>query len=131
MIADETELSQDEVITIDDEEDDNNEPSVDSRRRSANHSHHPAKEEQNGPIEPACVIIDTYRPDRSTKIRAGDTVELEDGEEHLMNELHSGDFLRVKQVILNLETDEVKLRGHRLRRTKYHGQIFDCKCKSL
>jgi DNA (cytosine-5)-methyltransferase 1 len=28
---------------------------------------------------------------------------------------------------MDLETDEVRLRGYRLRRTKYLGQIFDCK----
>jgi DNA (cytosine-5)-methyltransferase 1 len=40
--------------------------------------------------------------------------------------MNSGDFLRVKYIIIDLETDEIRLRGHRLRRTKYLGQVFDC-----
>jgi DNA (cytosine-5)-methyltransferase 1 len=40
--------------------------------------------------------------------------------------MNSGDFLRVKHIIINLETDEIRFRGHRLRRTKYLDQIFDC-----
>jgi hypothetical protein len=27
-----------------------------------------------------------------------------------------------------MQTDDVRLRGYRLRRTKYLGQMFDCKC---
>jgi DNA (cytosine-5)-methyltransferase 1 len=34
--------------------------------------------------------------------------------------------LRVKHIIINFETNKVRLRGYRLRRLKYFGQIFDC-----
>jgi len=56
----------------------------------------------------------------------GTTVELRDKVNRSPNELHSGDFLRVKHIIRNLRTNQVKLRGFLMRRTKYHGQIFDC-----
>jgi len=40
--------------------------------------------------------------------------------------MHSGDFLRIRNILMNMETDEVRLRGWRMRRTKYLGQVFDC-----
>ncbi|KAF2017255.1 S-adenosyl-L-methionine-dependent methyltransferase [Aaosphaeria arxii CBS 175.79] len=45
--------------------------------------------------------------------------------------LHSGDFLRVKIILRNRRSGEVKLRGHRLKRTKYHGPIFKWKLNEL
>ncbi|KAI8930532.1 hypothetical protein NX059_012360 [Plenodomus lindquistii] len=45
--------------------------------------------------------------------------------------MQSGDFLYVRSIIKNLETDEVRFRGHRMRRTKYLGQIFDWKLNEL
>jgi DNA (cytosine-5)-methyltransferase 1 len=65
-------------------------------------------------------------PDNTT-VKVGDAVELA----HLVagesKGLQSGDFIRVQQIILNEETNETRLRGLRLKRTKYHGQIFSCK----
>lgn len=59
-------------------------------------------------------------------IRAGDTVELRDHSNQPPNAMHSGDFLHVKHIIMNMDTEQVRLRGHRMRRTKYLGQIFEC-----
>jgi DNA (cytosine-5)-methyltransferase 1 len=67
-----------------------------------------------------------YRFRAGCVITAGDTVELKDYSTHEEDAMHSADFLHVKHIIMNLETDKVRLRGHRLRRCKYLGQIFDC-----
>ena len=75
------------------------------------------------------VEINSYRLNKGNVLKPGDTVELENHSEQQSHALHSGDYLRVKHIIMNLETDEVRLRGHRMRRTKYLGQIFDCKCE--
>ncbi|KAF2116861.1 S-adenosyl-L-methionine-dependent methyltransferase [Lophiotrema nucula] len=82
---------------------------------------------RNGPILPPYAEVETYQ----LTYRVGDTVELKDTKQHSGNGLQSGDFLYIKHVIKNLATDEVKLRGYRLRRTKYHGQIFDWKTNEL
>jgi DNA (cytosine-5)-methyltransferase 1 len=71
--------------------------------------------------------IQRYKLNKGSVIKPGDTVELRDHSAHESDLMHSGDFVRIKKIIINLETDEVRLRGHRLRRTKYLGQIFDCK----
>ncbi|RII08853.1 hypothetical protein CUC08_Gglean007249 [Alternaria sp. MG1] len=69
-------------------------------------------------------------PDNTT-VKVGDAVELA----HLVagesKGLQSGDFIRVQQIILNEETNETRLRGLRLKRTKYHGQIFSWKLNEL
>ncbi|KAF2850974.1 S-adenosyl-L-methionine-dependent methyltransferase [Plenodomus tracheiphilus IPT5] len=64
-------------------------------------------------------------------VKPGDTLELQDHTTQGSNAMHSGDFLHVKTIIQNLETDEVRFRGHRMRRTKYLGQIFDWKLNEL
>lgn len=46
---------------------------------------------------------------------------------HESGSLHSGDFVRVKYIVKNAETGEVCFRGHRLKRVKYLGQLFNCK----
>jgi DNA (cytosine-5)-methyltransferase 1 len=74
------------------------------------------------------VRIQRYKLGTGTAIAPGDTVELKDHLTREPNAMHSGDFLRIKFIIKNLQTDEVRLRGYRMRRTKYFGQIFDCKC---
>ena len=81
----------------------------------------------NGSITSPDVEIQKYRLDNGVLIEPGDTVELKDISRQNLDGLYSGDFLRVKQVITNLTIDEVRLRGYLLRRTKYLGQIFDCK----
>lgn len=73
------------------------------------------------------VAIQRYRISTGFVIKPGDTVELKDRSNQDEGAMHSGDFLRIKTIIMNMETDEVRLRGWRMRRTKYLGQIFDCK----
>ena len=97
---------------------------------SSNHiskTHGKPEPRSNGLITLPDVEIQKYRLDNGVLIEPGDTVELKDLAKPNLDGLHSGDFLRVKQVITNLTIDEVRLRGYLLRRTKYLGQIFDCK----
>ncbi|KAF2810558.1 S-adenosyl-L-methionine-dependent methyltransferase [Mytilinidion resinicola] len=63
-------------------------------------------------------------------VRHGDSVELERGEDEMQG-LQSGDFLRVRHIIRNLETDEVVLRGLRFRRAKYMGRTYEKKLNEL
>jgi DNA (cytosine-5)-methyltransferase 1 len=72
------------------------------------------------------VAIQRYKIGTGFVIKPGDTVELKDHSNQDEGAMHSGDFLRIKSIIMNMETDEVRLRGWRMRRTKYLGQIFDC-----
>ena len=83
----------------------------------------------NEDIEPPDVSIQSYRFDKGkgVVIKPGDTVELRDNSNQRAGDMQSGDFLRVKRIIKNLETEEVRLRGYRMRRTKYLHQIFKCK----
>lgn len=55
-------------------------------------------------------------------IRPRDTVELRSSGE---NPQHDGDFLRVVDIIELLETEEIKLRGFRMRRSKYLQPQFE------
>ncbi|KAI4680034.1 uncharacterized protein J4E88_005925 [Alternaria novae-zelandiae] len=77
------------------------------------------------------VAIQRYKISNSFVIKPGDTVELKDRSNQDEGAMHSGDFLRIKIIIMNMETDEVRLRGWRMRRTKYLGQIFDWKMNEL
>ncbi|KAK1913467.1 hypothetical protein P3342_005403 [Pyrenophora teres f. teres] len=77
------------------------------------------------------ITIQSYKLSKGNIIKPGDTVELQDHTNQPADDMHSGDFLRVKSVIMNLETDQVRLRGHRLRRTKYLRQIFGKKLNEL
>ncbi|EUC35618.1 hypothetical protein COCCADRAFT_3158 [Bipolaris zeicola 26-R-13] len=77
------------------------------------------------------VLIESYRLGKGLVIRPEQTVELHDHLTYEVNIRHSGDFLRVKYIIMNLETDEVRLRGYRMRRVKYLGQLFDWKLNEL
>jgi DNA (cytosine-5)-methyltransferase 1 len=86
---------------------------------------------KNGSIELPDISIGKYKLSRGNVIKPGDTVELQDHSRQQADAMHSGDFLRVKFIIMNMATDEVRLRGHRMRRTKYLGQIFDCKCQLI
>ncbi|KAF2689615.1 S-adenosyl-L-methionine-dependent methyltransferase [Lentithecium fluviatile CBS 122367] len=74
---------------------------------------------------------DTLSLPGGAKITTGTTLELKDRSRQKGDALHSGDFLRVQHIIRNLETDEVRLRGFRLRRTKYLGQMLDWKLNEL
>ena len=81
---------------------------------------------KNGSIQLPDTELQRFKLGKGSVITPGDTVELKDTSSHSADAMHSGDFLRIKHIIMNLETDEVRLRGYRLRRTKYLGQIFDC-----
>ena len=85
---------------------------------------------KNGSIQLPDTEIQRFKLGKGSVITPGDTVELNDASAHAAN-MHSGDFLRIKHIIMNLETDEVRLRGYRLRRTKYLGQMFDWKLNEL
>jgi DNA (cytosine-5)-methyltransferase 1 len=88
------------------------------------------KPPNNDSIKPPNASIRRYKLGKGNAIKPGDTVELRDHSKQ-RDTMHSGDFLRIKTIIMNMETDEVRLRGHRLRRTKYLGQIFDWKVNEL
>ncbi len=60
-------------------------------------------------------------------IRAGDVVELIDHTEREPAALQSGDFLLVRAIIEDVATEEVKLRGYRLRRCKCYQPMFEGK----
>ena len=80
----------------------------------------------NSSIKSPDTEIARYKLSKGCTIKIGDTVELKDSSAHEGDLMHSGDFLRIKHIIMNLQIDEVRLRGLRLRRTKYFKQIFDC-----
>jgi len=73
------------------------------------------------------IEIPSFRFDNGNVIKTGGTLELRDHSIQVAGAMHSGDFVHVKRIIKNLETDELRFQGHRMRRTKYLGQIFDCK----
>lgn len=73
------------------------------------------------------VELQKYRLSKDSTIVVGDTVELVDRSNQHPDAMHSGDFVRVKHIIMDLSTAEVRIRGLLLRRTKYLGQVFDCK----
>ncbi|KAI4702103.1 hypothetical protein J4E81_002465 [Alternaria sp. BMP 2799] len=77
------------------------------------------------------VAIQRYKIGTGFVIKPGDTVELKDHSNQDEGAMHSGDFIRIKSIIMSMETDEVRLRGWRMRRTKYLGQIFDWKTNEL
>ncbi|CAI9632204.1 unnamed protein product [Alternaria burnsii] len=77
------------------------------------------------------IAIQRFKMAKGILVKPGDTVELRDHSRREPEALHSGDFLRIKTIIMNMQTDEVRLRGYRLRRTKYVGQIFDWKLNEL
>ena len=83
-----------------------------------------------GPVTPPDVEVRSCNLPCG-KIRAGHTVELKDTIEHADETLmHSGDFLRVKQIIRNNVTGETRLRGLRMRRVKYLAPLIDRKYPS-
>jgi hypothetical protein len=119
------ETSDVEIITIEDDEiEATSLPRMESSHNSAPPRYSPPL--NNGPISLPDIERRFFRLNEFTKIKPGDTVELMDQSERVAGAMHSGDFLRVKHIIQNTKTDRFRLRGHRLRRTKYHGQYFDC-----
>ncbi|RAR08341.1 S-adenosyl-L-methionine-dependent methyltransferase [Stemphylium lycopersici] len=82
-------------------------------------------------IKPPDVILKSYKLGKGVVIKPGITVELEDQSIQEVEAMHSGDFLRVKFIVMNLQTDEVRIRGYRMRRTKYLGQMFHWKTNEL
>jgi DNA (cytosine-5)-methyltransferase 1 len=105
---------------------DTSEPEIVSvtARRTSSSSRTP---EQNSPaIKLPDTELKRYKLGKGCVIAPGHTVELKDGSAHSDDAMHSADFFRIKHIILNLQTDKVRIRGHRLRRTKYLDQIFDC-----
>jgi len=75
-------------------------------------------------MEPRDISIQRYKLINGSVIKPGDTVELQDHSNQRAGAMHSGDFFRIKFIIMNLETDQVRLRGHRMQRAKYLGQIL-------
>jgi hypothetical protein len=57
-------------------------------------------------------------------IRLGDTVELKDETKRASGRLLSGDFLRVKEIVEDIETRDIKLRGQLFRRNAYQRPLF-------
>lgn len=85
--------------------------------------HHPAS--WNDTIELPDVEVQDFKFG-NINVKNGSTVELTDFSTGISDVIHGGDFVHVKRIIQNLETDELRFQGHRMRRTKYLGQIFDC-----
>ncbi|KAF1929411.1 S-adenosyl-L-methionine-dependent methyltransferase [Didymella exigua CBS 183.55] len=103
-----------------------------SQYYSASHSYRrDTKPRSSGSVLSPDVELETYRLRPGLVIEPGDTVELIDHSEQDAAGNHSGDFLQVKQIIKDLSTDEVRLRGLPLRRTKYVGQVFDWRLNEL
>ncbi|KAH3956348.1 hypothetical protein HBH98_243990 [Parastagonospora nodorum] len=86
---------------------------------------------KNGPIELLDSEITEYKLGNGAVVAQGDTVELTNDHPSMPDTNQSGDFLRVRNIITNNQTDDVRLRGHRLRRTKYLSQLFDWKLNEL
>ncbi|KAI4605989.1 hypothetical protein J4E83_010255 [Alternaria metachromatica] len=103
-------------------------PSKPTTNDRKSHAH---KAQSNNDISLPDVAIQRYKIGTGFVIKPGDTVELKDHSNQDEGAMHSGDFLRIKSIIMNMETDEVRLRGWRMRRTKYLGQIFDWKTNEL
>ncbi|KAF2258718.1 S-adenosyl-L-methionine-dependent methyltransferase [Lojkania enalia] len=122
------EAEEPKVITIDDN--DELEPSVPTPSKNSYwRVPSPKPFKRAPPIELPSVKEGSLEYDFT--IEVGDAVELRDSAVRSSDVLHSGDFLYVTAIWRNLETDEVKLRGYRMRRTKYHGQVFDWKLNEL
>ncbi|KAF9698369.1 hypothetical protein EKO04_003611 [Ascochyta lentis] len=64
-------------------------------------------------------------------IRPGSVLELQDRSGRENNEMISGDFLLVRTIVENAETEEVVLRGYRMRRCSYLQPLFDAKSNEL
>lgn len=81
---------------------------------------------RNGPVEYPFSTLPKLPLDQWTSVQAGDVVELhpKDGFDH-------GDFLLIRDIIENVQTGEKKLRGLRLRRTKYVGGALDRKLNEV
>ncbi|KAH9875084.1 hypothetical protein J1614_004572 [Plenodomus biglobosus] len=86
---------------------------------------------KNCSIELPDIYIQHARLSNGVMVRPGNTLELLDQSAHSSGTMHSGDFIHVKAIIKNLETDDIRYRGHRMRRRKYLGQIFDWKLNEL
>ncbi|KAL5115988.1 hypothetical protein ACEQ8H_006105 [Pleosporales sp. CAS-2024a] len=82
-------------------------------------------------IDDSDQVIKQYKLGKGGTITAGSTVELKDTSKQEKEFPHSGDFLRVQHIIKNVETNQVRLRGQRMRRTKYLKQLFDWKLNEL
>ncbi|KAF2830238.1 S-adenosyl-L-methionine-dependent methyltransferase, partial [Ophiobolus disseminans] len=61
----------------------------------------------------------------------GDVLELHDHTERNLGYLFSGDFLLVRSIVENVKTEEVILRGYRLRRCAYLQPLFDRRFNDL
>ncbi|OCL15395.1 S-adenosyl-L-methionine-dependent methyltransferase [Glonium stellatum] len=106
-------------------------PTVTGQRSSAPEHASTGSRIRNLPPWYPFVECSTHELDNDIELRVGETVELKRGVQVPSGEHHSGDFLRIKHIIRNLETDDVTLRGQRFRRTKYLGQIFDWKLNEV
>lgn len=119
-----------EIVTINDEDDlvavsASTPSSAPAKVRQAASSWISSDAESLPKVNLPYIIEDEYMSEMP--IRPGDTVELHTTTKGHPSTDHSGDFLRVRRIIRNVQTDEVTLQGYRLRRTKYQNQLFDCK----
>jgi DNA (cytosine-5)-methyltransferase 1 len=87
----------------------------------------PATPLNNTAIRAPDTELQGYKLGKGCVIKPGDTVELKDHSSHAEDTMHSADFLRIKHIILDRQTNKIRLRGYRLRRAKYFGQLFHCK----
>ncbi|KAJ4994344.1 Modification methylase HphIA [Stagonosporopsis vannaccii] len=107
-------------------------PGNSSRSHTANRKQYSDAEIPNkSSICPPDIELQIYRLAHDLVIQPGDTVELVDHSKQEPEAMHSGSFLRIKHIIKDLKTDDVRLRGYVLLRTKYIGQIFDWKRNEL
>lgn len=106
-------------------------PAVIGRHSSTPRSASTGSQVRNLPPWYPFVECFTHRLDNGVELKVGETVELKRGGQVPSSQQHSGDFIRIKHIIRNLETDQVTLRGQRFRRAKYLGQIFDWKLNEV
>ncbi|KAF2195686.1 S-adenosyl-L-methionine-dependent methyltransferase, partial [Zopfia rhizophila CBS 207.26] len=85
---------------------------------------------RNGPISFPDVEENTFILNTGCTITAGDTVELRNTVSFPTGR-HSGDFIRVKAIIRDAQTNEIRIRGLRMTRAKYHGPLFDWKLNEV
>lgn len=96
-----------------------------------NQTRHGYSERRAASIQLPKIEIPSFTFGNGNVIKTGGTLELKDNSAQLTGTMHSGDFCHVRRIIQNLATGELRFQGHRMRRTKYLGQIFDWKLNEL
>lgn len=92
----------------------------DSKSQSKHRASKSAKFERRNPSIVAPYNVHESFLYQKTELRRNKTVELQNGE-----------FLRIKDIIQNSRTNEVKLRGHRLQRTRYLNGLLESKINEV